>query len=135
MQRTYRTVLVQLAKESSSFIPSNKKDVERLDYLETQINLAETCMDNLELLKECFAISYLSDGALSTEKEIISAMRMIDQFLEVTKLEKESYGVDDILLNWVEIKEKQLNQVKDALCAILAHKLNHKNKLGMLEKH
>ena len=135
MQRMYRTVLIQLVREVSSSIPKDAEEVLRLNGFESQITLAETCIDNLEILKECFAVAYLSDGALSSEEEIISAMKMVDQFLDVTRLERENYGTDEVLISWIDTKDKQLNQVKDALSSILAHKLNHKNSLGALEKH
>lgn len=126
MQRSYRRALKLLVEQDA---------LGELDRAEEQIGAIENCIDKLDLIKENISLAHLTEGALISDDELAISTNLVDAFLKIVEEEKEYFLSDDVLLQWTLQKEKELNIIKDTFLLTLSHKLSHKNKLGLIEKH
>lgn len=136
LQKTYFQAHSFLSQKLEALEPETEEDYLEWEELTIQLESCLSAIEKLEMIKNCFALGFLTEGSLITIEDLFKAIVLLEKFLTAVDEEKELLLSDDeYYIDFLNNKSHQLAEVKDVLEQLLSYKLERRHQFNALEKH
>ena len=136
LQKTYFQAHSFLSQKLEALEPETEEDYLEWEELTIQLESCLSAIEKLEMIKNCLALGFLTEGSLITIEDLFKAIVLLEKFLTAVDEEKELLLSDDeYYIDFLNNKSHQLAEVKDVLEQLLSYKLERRHQFNVLEKH